>query len=238
MTAPKGMESFAFETYSFKHRWPGSQQDALDIESLTLAKGERMLLRGPSGSGKSTFLSALSGVIDIPPGHVRISGHDLGHLSGSKRDRFRVDHIGLIFQMFNLIDWLSPLENVLLPCRFSRRRYDQAGPNPTATAQRLLAELGLSDERLHFAPSNELSVGQQQRVAAARALIGTPALILADEPTSALDDATKAQFIDLLERECRATGSALLFISHDKGLEKHFDRVEDMTQINRAYCSC
>ncbi len=232
------MAENAFEISTFRYRWPGSWQDTLAIDTLYLARGERLLLRGPSGSGKSTLLSALAGVIDVPPGHVRISGRDIGELKGSARDRFRVDSIGLIFQLFNLIDWLSPLENVLLPCRFSRRRKDRAGPDPTATAQRLLIELGLTDTTLHTAPSSALSVGQQQRVAAARALIGSPDLVLADEPTSALDEDAKAQFIDLLERECTAVGTALLLVSHDRGLDRHFDRIADITQINRAYRQC
>lgn len=149
------------------------------------------------------------------------------------RDRFRVDHLGVIFQIFNLIPWLTPRENVLLPCRFSDRRRARAGPEPDATADRLLGELGLDSDGLHNRAAAELSIGQQQRVAAARAVIGAPDLVLADEPTSALDDDAKTTFIDLLLRECRTAGSSLIFVSHDRRLERHFDQVIDFTTLNR-----
>ncbi|MCL5779101.1 ABC transporter ATP-binding protein [Limibaculum sp. FT325] len=216
------------------YRWPPAVRSTLDIDALSLASGERLFLYGPSGCGKSTLLSAIAGVVDVPKGAVRVAERDLGAMRGGARDRFRVDHIGMIFQVFNLISWLSALENVLLPCRFSPRRRARAGDEPAGTAQRLLDELGLSGPFLASKPANELSVGQQQRVAAARALIGKPDLILADEPTSALDEAAKAAFVDLLARECAAAGTALLFVSHDRSLERHFDRSVDFEALNRS----
>jgi putative ABC transport system ATP-binding protein len=165
---------------------------------------------------------------------MRVADQDIAALRGSVRDRFRVDHIGMIFQVFNLIPWLSALENVLLPCTFSQRRRTRAGDDPAGTARRLLDELGLSDPSLTSKQAHELSVGQQQRVAAARALIGKPDLILADEPTSALDEAAKATFVELLARECAEAGTALLFVSHDRGLERHFDRSVDFQDLNRS----
>ena len=148
-------------------------------------------------------------------------------MSGAARDRFRADHIGYIHQMFNLVPYLSVLENVTLPCRFSRRRISRAqrhSPTASAEAQRLLAHLGLDSQRVLRKPVSELSVGQQQRVAAARALIGSPELIIADEPTSALDAANREAFIELLFNECDETGSTLLFVSHDASLGPMFDR--------------
>jgi putative ABC transport system ATP-binding protein len=216
------------------YRWPGEERSTLGIGTLSLASGESLFLYGPSGCGKSTLLSAIAGVVDVPKGAIHVADQDLGALRGGARDRFRVDHIGMIFQVFNLVPWLSALENVLLPCKFSHRRRTRAGDDPAGTARRLLDELGLSDPALASKPANELSVGQQQRVAAARALIGKPDLILADEPTSALDEAAKAAFVDLLARECAQAGSALLFVSHDRSLEGHFDRSLDFRDLNRG----
>jgi putative ABC transport system ATP-binding protein len=223
---------------ALRYRWPGADSLTLDIDSLTLAAGQRLFLRGPSGSGKSTLLAAIAGSVDIDPGCVTVAAIDVGKLSGGARDRFRVDHLGIIFQLFNLLPWLSAVDNVLLPCRFSAARRERAGPNPDATARRLLAELGLTETGLVNAPAGQLSVGQQQRVAAARALIGAPALVLADEPTSALDDSARDDFIRLLMAECESAGAALLFVSHDRDLEKHFDRVLELGELHRESTPC
>lgn len=217
-----------------EYRWPDAEQGTLSIDALLLDAGESLFLHGPSGCGKSTLLSAIAGVVDVPKGAIHVADQDLGAVRGGARDRFRVDHIGMIFQVFNLVPWLSALENVLLPCTFSQRRRTRAGDDPAGTARRLLDELGLSDPSLASKQAHELSVGQQQRVAAARALIGKPDLILADEPTSALDEAAKAAFVDLLARECAQAGSALLFVSHDRSLEGHFDRSLDFRDLNRG----
>lgn len=205
---------------------------------MSVEKGERLFLRGPSGSGKSTLLAAIAGVIAFGAGAISIAGTHVGSLRGGERDRFWVDRTGQIFQLFNLIPWLSAVDNVLLPCRFSKRRAQQAGADPSRTAARLLDEIGLTDHALKTAPAFALCGGQQQRVAAARALIGAPDLILADEATSALDDEAKTAFLDLLLRECKAVGASLLFVSHDRDLERHFDRVVDMTDLNGAYRAC
>ena len=220
------------EIRSLKHRWDGDKTPVLDMSAFDLGAGEHVFVHGPSGSGKSTFLSAIAGVIKVQHGTIQVVGTDVGAMAGSKCDRFRVDHLGIIFQVFNLLPWLSALENTLLPCRFSARRRQNAGPDPGASAKRLLASLGLSDPAVLNGPANALSVGQQQRVAAARALIGSPDILLADEPTSALDEDTKALFVDLLLRECRASGASLLFVSHDRGLERQFDRSVDLRSLN------
>ncbi|MEE4238257.1 MAG: ABC transporter ATP-binding protein [Anderseniella sp.] len=224
----------ALHVQNLTFSWPGSEEPTLSIADLSLAPGERVFLFGPSGSGKSTLLSAIAGVVDVAPGAIKVAEQDIGALQGGARDRFRADHLGIIFQVFNLIPWLNALENILLPCTYSPRRRERAGRDPAKAARRLLNELGLSDPSQASRQANELSVGEQQRVAAARALIGGPDLILADEPTSALDEATKAAFVGLLTRECAAAGSALLFVSHDRSLETHFDRSVDFLSLNRG----
>lgn len=215
------------------YRWPGQSQDCLHLAEFTLAAGERVFLHGPSGSGKSTLLSLVSGVLAARSGRLSVLGHDLTQLSPRQRDHFRVDHIGFIFQQFNLIPYLSVLDNVLLPLRFSKTRRQAAGSDARAEAARLLGRLDL-DASLYARPATALSVGQQQRVAAARALIGKPALVIADEPTSALDAERQQRFIDLLLQECQANGSALLFVSHDMRLADHFDRLLHLPALNRA----
>ncbi|MEV8468121.1 ATP-binding cassette domain-containing protein [Fluviibacterium sp. DFM31] len=223
----------ALQIDNLEYRWPGAPSNTLAIGSLHLKAGETLFLHGPSGCGKSTLISAIAGVVDLPEDAVRVGSQDMGRLRGGARDRFRVDHLGMIFQVFNLVPWLSALENVLLPCTFSQRRHDRAGGAPATAAQTLLDELGLDGPVVASKPASSLSVGQQQRVAAARALIGAPDLILADEPTSSLDEAAKVIFVDLLVRECARSGTALVFVSHDRGLEQHFDRSVDFRDLNR-----
>ena len=146
-------------------RWPGERKFTLSIPSLVMQREETLFLRGASGSGKSTLLSAIAGVVDLPPGKITVDGVDVGRLRGGARDRFRADHLGMVFQQFNLLPWLTAVENVLLPCRFSSKRSAQAGPSPERTAERLLGELGLGDPGVVHSPAGQLSVGQQQRVA-------------------------------------------------------------------------
>jgi len=222
------------EALSF--RWAAVQAPCLDIAHFAVAKGERIFLHGPSGSGKSTLLALLGGVLTPQQGTVRLLDTDLTALSASARDRFRVDHIGFIFQQFNLIPYLSVLENVLLPCRFSARRKARAiasGATALQEAIRLLDHLGLGPE-LRRRPVTTLSVGQQQRVAAARALIGRPEIVIADEPTSSLDAARQNDFLDLLLQECEGAQSTLLFVSHDHRLATHFTRDVALLNLNRA----
>lgn len=214
-----------------RYAWP-RQPPCLEIDAFRLAAGEQVFLHGPSGAGKSTLLNLLAGVLLPAEGEISLLGQSLGRLSGAARDRLRADHIGMIFQQFNLIPYLSVLDNVLLPCRFSPRRRERAG-DMTAAAQRLLRHLDL-DAALWPRAASALSVGQQQRVAAARALIGAPELVIADEPTSALDAERQRAFLDLLTSECRVAGAALLFVSHDHRLADRFDRELALAEINRA----
>ncbi len=222
------------EVQGLRYAWPG-QGVCLDIPVLSVEAGEQVFLQGPSGSGKSTLLNLLAGVLVPHAGEVIALGTRLKALGGAARDRFRVDHMGILFQQFNLIPYLSVLDNVLLPCRFSARRRQRAletASDLRAAAARLLEHLDLTPE-LWPRPATTLSVGQQQRVAAARALIGRPEIVIADEPTSALDEARQAAFLDLLTAECAAAGAALLFVSHDGCLARHFTRCLAMAEINR-----
>ena len=220
-----------------KFRWRSDAPPVLDIPSLSARAGERLFISGPSGSGKTTLLNLLAGISQPETGTVEIMGTDLSQLSGGDRDAFRADTIGFIFQMFNLLPFLSLAENVLLPCRFSsarRARAAAASGGAEAEARRLLTHMGLAAEVDADRSAAELSTGQQQRVAAARALIGAPQVIIADEPTSALDANAQAAFLDLLTGEAARTGATVLFVSHDRRLESHFDRVIDLTAVNRA----
>jgi putative ABC transport system ATP-binding protein len=211
-----------------------SDRPLLRIERLAIREGERVFLYGPSGSGKSSLLSLLGGVVVPQRGSLRVLGAEVPRLRGAARDAFRADHFGIIFQMFNLVPYLSILENVTLPCRFSARRWRQTAGRGGADAEgrRLLEHLDLAPEAHGPRAVTRLSVGQQQRVAAARALIGRPEIVLADEPTSALDADRREAFLRLLFRECEIEGATLLFVSHDRGLEGLFDRTLAVDDIN------
>ena len=216
--------------------WPG-QPVLLDIPAFSLQAGERLFLKGPSGSGKTTLLGLLGGVHQPQQGAISLLGQSLRQLSSLRRDRFRADHTGYLFQQFNLLPYLSVLDNVTLPCRFSALRRERAlrqQPTLDTAAEHLLRELGLSDATLHQRSAGALSIGQQQRVAAARALIGSPELVIADEPTSALDADSRDAFLKLLFDECEQMGSRLLFVSHDTSLATRFDRALSLAELNRA----
>jgi len=200
--------------------WPGDDAPVLASVSLAIDAGERVFLAGASGSGKSTLLALIGGLVAPAEGEVRFDGKRVDTLKRAERDRFRADHLGVIFQQFNLLPWLDAIDNVRLGCRFSTVRSRRA---PADEPGRLLRAMGLP-EAAWSRRADRLSVGQQQRVAAARALIGRPELILADEPTSALDDDRRDDFLDLLFEEADKAGSALLFVSHDRRLADRFDR--------------
>ncbi len=212
------------------------QSTLIQIDRLTIGRGESVFLRGPSGSGKSTLLGMIGGVLPPRHGAIKINGQDIVERSASARDQIRADHLGIIFQQFNLLPFLSVIGNVTLPLRFSKLRRDRsqgAYASPDQEAKALIEQLGLPSAVLS-APVNELSVGQQQRVAVARALIGGPGLIIADEPTSALDTDNRDRFIQLLNDQRQKHDTSLLFVSHDRSLASHFDRIEDLEDINRT----
>ena len=218
-------------------RWRRDLPPVLTIPAFQVAAGERVFLAGPSGAGKSTLLALIAGIAIPETGDVQVLGRSLPGLGAAARDRFRADHLGIIFQMFNLLPYLPVLDNVMLPCRFSPARRQQAvarDGSQEAQARRLLGALGLQTEALLRRPVTELSVGQQQRVAAARALMGAPDLVIADEPTSALDADRRLEFVELLARECDASGAALLFVSHDLSLAPRFQRQVSLADINAA----
>ncbi len=206
--------------------WPGSRQPTLRVPAFRVSAGDTVFLHGPSGSGKSTLLSLMAGVLLPAEGRVSLCGRAWADLGLAARDRHRVDHVGYIFQQFNLLPYLTVIDNVLLPCQFSRLRRERAvarDGTPRAQAQRWLQAMGLEPE-LWGRSAVQLSVGQQQRVAAARALMGEPELIVADEPTSALDEDRRDAFMDLLLGASASTGSAVVFVSHDQRLAPRFAR--------------
>jgi putative ABC transport system ATP-binding protein len=227
------MTDLAIELTNVHFAWPRGEP-VLAIAKFQVSRGERFFLKGASGSGKSTLLGLIGGVLQQARGSIEVLGTSMRDLRGSRRDAFRAAHIGFIFQMFNLLPYLSVLENVTLTARFSRARAVRCGADLNAEARRLLAALGLSDPRLLMRPVTALSIGQQQRVAAARALLGRPALLIADEPTSALDAETRLGFVELIKRECTSAETTLLFVSHDTALSDCFDRTVSMSEINHV----
>jgi putative ABC transport system ATP-binding protein len=214
--------------------WPGRQGFTLEIERLEVGRGETLLLTGPSGSGKSTLLSLLCGVVSPSEGSIIVLGTEMTSLSAARRDRFRAEHFGIIFQMFNLLPYLSILDNVILPLSFAggrRQRVIASGQSVEAEARRLLVTLGLDPDEFAGQPAAALSVGEQQRVAAARALIGAPEIIVADEPTSALDRNRQLEFLDLLFSDVGEAGATLIMVSHNESLAPRFDRVLPLGEI-------
>jgi putative ABC transport system ATP-binding protein len=221
---------------SLRFAWPGGAV-LIDIPHFAVQAGERVFLHGPSGCGKSTLLNLVAGTLAPQAGTITLGGEAMTGAPERVRDRLRADHVGFVFQMFNLLPYLSVVDNVVLPCRFSARRRERAMARDgslEAGARRLLAALGLGSADLQSRAAAGLSVGQQQRVAAARALIGAPELVMADEPTSALDVDAREVFLRLLFEECAQAGSALVFVSHDHTLRPLFERHQDLRDLNRA----
>ena len=225
------MNAIKIRELSFK--WKGQGKALLDNVDLSITRGEHVFIQGKSGSGKSSLLSLLVGINVPQTGSIEALGLHLNQLSAVERDEFRGDHIGYIFQMFNLVPYLSVLDNVMLPCTFSKVRKEKilkAGKRPVDEARRLLAELGLMDDEILHKKVTELSVGQQQRVAACRALIGSPEILIADEPTSSLDEDAQNAFIKLILKECKQDGVTLIFVSHDPRFKQYFDRIFELKE--------
>jgi putative ABC transport system ATP-binding protein len=211
----------------------GGGPEVVDISHLSVGAGERVFLHGPSGCGKTTLLGLLTGILAPPPGSIRVLGRSLDAMSPSERDRFRGDHVGYVFQMFNLLPYLNAFENIVLPLRLNPGRRARINGSPQEEAQRLAASLGIAD--LLDRPVTRLSVGQQQRVAAARALIGSPELLICDEPTSALDEVHRDRFLDVLIETASRNKTTVVFVSHDRNLASRFDRSVDLASINRCF---
>lgn len=215
-----------------EYKWNARDAFSLSIGEFKVSRGERLLLLGASGDGKSTLLSLLTGIALAQTGSLKILGQQLDALGSSGRDRFRAEHFGVIFQMFNLLPYGTVIDNVLLPLSFApaRRARAMAAGGAESEARRLLSALGLP-AGIGQQTAATLSVGQQQRVATARALIGSPEIIVADEPTSALDDDRQEDFLDLLFSQIDATNATLIMVSHDRRLARHFTRTLELTDI-------
>jgi putative ABC transport system ATP-binding protein len=198
----------------------------LDVKDFRLATGEEVVLVGRSGSGKTTLLHVIAGISRPDSGSVQIDGTDITRLPEAGLDRFRADKIGYVFQTFNLLPGFSALENVMLGMAFASGRPDEA------RARMLLERVGLG-HRLTHKPTM-LSVGEQQRVAVARALANRPKLLLADEPTANVDTRHQQEVIDLIRESCRAEKVALLLVTHSLEVAQQFERVENIDHFNRA----
>lgn len=203
----------------------GSLLRVVDVPAFTLNDREQVALRGESGSGKTTLLHLIAGILKADHGTIRIAGREMTGLAEAGRDQLRAQSIGYIFQTFNLLQGCTCLENVLLGMKF--------GPGiDRPFAEELLRRVGLSDKLRHL--PRQLSVGQQQRVAVARALANRPKLVLADEPTGNLDHVNAAASLKLIREACRENGAALLLVSHDREVLGGFERVLDLQTLNRA----
>jgi putative ABC transport system ATP-binding protein len=229
------MPDAAIEIEQLRFAWQGrgaTTADIVSIASLRIARGEQVFVHGPSGCGKSTLLGLIAGVLLARSGQLRVLGEDWQQWPGARRDAFRAAHIGVMFQQFNLLPYLGVVDNVLLPAGFAARRAPGGMAAARREAESLLERMGL-DAATRQRRAAELSVGQQQRVAAARSLLGKPALVVADEPTSALDHDHRDRFVALLQGACREAGSTLVFVSHDQSLAERFDRPLAWGQLSR-----
>jgi putative ABC transport system ATP-binding protein len=213
---------------SYRYDKNRSQLD-LSISDWQVPAGRKLFLRGESGSGKTTVLNLIAGVLVPDAGDIRLLGERFSTLSARKRDVFRAKHIGVVYQQFNLIPFVSVLKNVQLAAHFGATSPDQV----ESTLAELLPKLALSTDCLSK-PAGHLSVGQQQRIAIARALINHPDILLVDEPTSALDAMARDSFMEVLIELCDKFNTTLLFVSHDTYLQQYFKDVIDIAQLNSA----
>ncbi|MEM9763347.1 MAG: ABC transporter ATP-binding protein [Pseudomonadota bacterium] len=231
-----GQAEAALALEGIRFSWPGSGF-TLEIDALRVARGEAVLIRGPSGSGKSTLLSLVCGIVTPAAGEIRVMDEPFSALPSAQRDRLRAERLGVIFQMFNLLPYASPVDNVRLPLAFAPKRSARVGRDQVGEARRILAGLGLASDVIAARRADRLSVGQQQRIAVARALIGGPDIVVADEPTSALDADARDAFLALMAQQVRAAGATLLMVSHDESLAHRFDRVlalDDVARLHRG----
>lgn len=210
-------------------RYPDSPAPVLDIHALDVMPGEQVLLHGDSGSGKSTLLDLISGILPLQQGHIKLLDIDLGSLSTRKRDRFRAFNVGIVFQQFNLIPYLSVLDNILLAARLGKG----LSSSVALEADHMLRAVQM-DRALYHQKADRLSFGQQQRVAIVRALINRPSIVLLDEPTSALDTTNRDEFMALLKEQTARFSTTLVFVSHDRDLACHFSRTLTIGSINRV----
>ncbi len=216
---------------NIRYRFEGKgAKNIFSLSHLTLKKGEHCLILGPSGCGKSTLLHLLAASLTPNEGEIQLLGQDMMALSSLEKDRFRAENMGVIFQQFNLLPFADIYTNIALALRFSVERKKRVG-NIKEEVKRLLAALNFEGDEWLYKKAAQLSVGQQQRVAAARALIGGPPLILADEPTSALDEQATSRFIELVFNGAQQQDSTLIMVSHDIRLKSHFNRIINLDEI-------
>lgn len=202
---------------------------AIDIKQWTLADGESVFLQGSSGSGKSTLLNLIAGILTPQEGSITIAGTDITQLSNAQRDIFRAQHLGIVFQQFNLVPYLSVLENVLIAGYFAKNTQADLRERAFELCENLSLTKDLLKQEARY-----LSIGQQQRVAIARALLNRPKLLLVDEPTSALDVDATSRFMNLLKQEQTANQCAMVFVSHDPSLAQHCDTQTHLLELNAA----
>ena len=214
---------------SVRFYWSKNADFKIYLPKLNISKGERVLLLGESGSGKTTLLSLICGFLSPLSGDINLNEQKLNDLNANKRDQYRSDNIGIIFQQFNLLPYANVIDNIVLPLYFSKIRASRV-LNQKEVASNMCKALGLPTS-VNNMQASKLSTGQQQRVAVARALIGNPSLIIADEPTSSLDINTQKNFLDLMFAQIQKYKSTLLMVSHDKSLSNYFDRVIDINDI-------
>jgi putative ABC transport system ATP-binding protein len=214
---------------SLRFYWSKVADFKIYIPKLEIGRGEKVLLLGESGSGKTTLLSLICGFLSPISGDIFLNEQKLNDLKANKKDQFRSDNIGIIFQQFNLLPYANVIDNITLPLYFSKNR-DSRVTNHREAALNLCRSLQLSESTIVM-QANKLSVGQQQRVAVARALIGNPSLIIADEPTSSLDASTQKKFLDLMFRQIEEHKSTLLMVSHDSSISNYFDRTINIKDI-------
>ncbi len=220
--------SLLLENVKKSYREPdGSTLPILDIERFEIKDQEQVVLIGESGSGKSTLLNVISGITAVDSGKVTIAGTEIASMAEVVRDQFRAERIGIVFQTFNLLPAFSALENVLLGMSFSRKKPSRD------RAKELLALVGL-EHRLHHHP-RQMSVGEQQRVAVARALANQPRLLLADEPTANVDIANQQTILELLRDACHQNQIAMLLVTHSQEVAKQFERVETLAEFNKVH---
>ena len=220
------------EIKSCTFNYPQSDTKILNINSLHVRESEHIFLHGKSGSGKSTFLNMLCGIIEPSTGTLNVLNQELTMLSQTKKDQFRADNYGTIFQQFNLLPYLSVKQNIALSCSFSKQKSLHVS-DLDKEIRRILSALDLSASVLNT-QAMHLSVGQQQRVAVARALIGAPKIIIADEPTSALDQESKEKFMELLFTQVDLQNSTLIFVSHDSSLSSYFSTIYNFEDLNKG----
>ena len=223
------MDDSIVKIESLRFQWSKNNNFKIFVPKLEVGRGKKVLFLGESGSCKTTLLSLICGFLEPLSGSISINDKIISDLTSTNKDAYRSDNIGIIFQQFNLLPYANVIDNIILPLYFSKQRSKKV-ENKTNAAMTLCDQLRLPESILNQKASN-LSVGQQQRVAVARALIGSPSIIVADEPTSSLDTEAQELFLDLMFDQISKNSSTLLMVSHDKSLTNYFDQVIDINEI-------